>query len=74
MRTTARTSIVLSPIPDRTPREVKAMMSLGRAIRDDLRVRQAESELARINPRLLVDIGLDADDVSAALRGRRRAG
>lgn len=70
MRTTARTSIVLSPIPDRTPREVKALMSLAQAIREDLRVRQAEAELARVNPRLLADIGLDADDVAAALRGR----
>lgn len=70
MRTTARTSIVLSPIPDRTPREVKALMSLAQAIRDVVRVRRAEAELARINPRLLADVGLDAVDVSAALRGR----
>lgn len=70
MRTTARTSIVLSPIPDRTPREVKALMSLGQAIRDDVRVRRAEAELARVNPRLLADIGLNAEDVATALRAR----
>lgn len=70
MRTTARTSIVLSPIPDRTPREVKALVSLARTIRDDLMVRRAEAELARVNPRLLADIGLDAEDVATALRAR----
>jgi uncharacterized protein YjiS (DUF1127 family) len=60
----------LSPIPDRTPREVKALMSLAEAIRDDVRVRRAEAELARVNPRLLTDIGLNAGAVATALRAR----
>lgn len=68
MKTTVRASFVLSPITNRTPREIGALMSLAKALRDDLRVRRAEAELARINPRMLADIGLEPDDVATALR------
>jgi uncharacterized protein YjiS (DUF1127 family) len=70
MRTTARTSIILSPLPDRTPRELKALMSLAAALRADQRVRQAEAELRAINPRLLADIGLDQGDIPNPARWR----
>jgi uncharacterized protein YjiS (DUF1127 family) len=70
MRTTARTSIILSPLPDRTPSEVKALMSLAAALRADQRVRHAEAELRALNPRLLADIGIDHDDVPNLARQR----
>ena len=56
MKATARTSLVLSPLPDCTPSELKALVSLATAIRADQRVRQAEAELCATNPRLLTDI------------------
>lgn len=70
MRTTARTSILLSPLPDRRPREIKALMSLAAALRADQHVRQAEAELRALNSRLLADIGIEAGGVPAFLRGR----
>ena len=70
MRTAARTSIILSPLPDRTPLEKKALLSLAAALRADQRVRKAEAELRALNPRLLADIGFEASDVPA-LVGRR---
>ena len=70
MRTAARTSLILSPLPDRTPREIKALLSLAAALRADQRVRQAEAELRALNPRLLADVGLDAGNAHAVLRNR----
>lgn len=70
MRTTARTSIVLSPLPDRTPREVKVLMSLAAAIHNDRRVRQAEAELRQLHPRLLADIGMAEGDAVSCVRPR----
>lgn len=70
MRATARTSIILSPLPDRTPREIKALMSLASALKADQRVRQAEAELRALHPRLLANIGFEAGDVSQFVGSR----
>ncbi len=70
MRTTARTSIILSPLPDRTPREIKALMSLAAALKADQRVRKAEAELRALNPRLLADIGFEGGDSPQFVRSR----
>jgi uncharacterized protein YjiS (DUF1127 family) len=70
MQTTARTTIVLSPLPDRTPGEVKALMSLAESIRRDQRVRRAEAELRRLNPRLLTDIGFEPGTMTSLGRPR----
>jgi hypothetical protein len=65
MQTLARTTIVLSPLPDRTPREVKALLSLAESIRRDRRVKRAEAELRKLNPRLMADVGSDASETAA---------
>jgi hypothetical protein len=65
MQTLARTTIVLSPLPDRTPREVKALLSLAESIRRDRRVKLAEAELRKLNPRLMADVGSDASETAA---------
>ncbi len=70
MRTAARTSIILSPLPNRTSSEIKALMSLAAALKADQRVRSAEAELRALNPRLLTDIGFEAGDVPEFVRSR----
>ncbi len=70
MRTTARTSIILSPLPDRTPREIKALMSLASALKADQRVRKAEADLRALNPRLLADTGFESGDAPQFVRSR----
>lgn len=70
MRSAVRTCIVLSPLPDRTPREIKALMSLAAALKADQRVRQAEADLRALSPRLLADIGFEAGDIPTFVRGR----